>query len=87
VLLLVDGRHGLKDSDFEIMEIFDLSAVVYQVVLTKADKVKPAEAAARLAETKAKVARRVAAHPDVLFTSSENGTGIPELRAELAALA
>ncbi|MBP6819368.1 MAG: YihA family ribosome biogenesis GTP-binding protein [Ferrovibrio sp.] len=87
VLLLVDGRHGLKDSDFEIMEIFDLSAVVYQVVLTKADKVKPVEAAARLAETKAKVARRVAAHPDVLFTSSENGTGIPELRAELAALA
>ncbi len=86
VLLLVDGRHGLKDSDLDIMEIFDAAAVVYQVVLTKADKVKPAEAAQRLAETRAKVARRVAAHPDVLFTSSEKGSGIPELRAELAGL-
>ncbi len=86
VLLLVDGRHGLKDSDLDIMEIFDASAVVYQVVLTKADKVKPAEAAARLAETRAKVSRRVAAHPEVLFTSSEKALGIPELRAELAGL-
>jgi GTP-binding protein len=87
VLLLVDGRHGLKDSDLEIMEIFDASAVVYQVVLTKADKVKPEEAAARLAETQAKMSRRVAAHPEVLLTSSEKAIGIAELRAELAALA
>ncbi len=87
VLLLVDGRHGLKDSDLEIMEIFDASAVVYQVVLTKADKVKPEEAAARLAETQAKMSRRVAAHPVVLLTSSEKSIGIVELRAELAALA
>lgn len=87
VLLLVDGRHGLKDSDLEIMEIFDASAVVYQVILTKADKVKPEEAAARLAETQAKMSRRVAAHPVVLFTSSEKFLGIIELRAELAALA
>lgn len=87
VLLMVDGRHGLKPADEEVMQVFDDAAVVYQVVLTKLDKVKPAEQAARLAETSGRIARRVAAHPVVLATSSYAGLGIAELRAELAMLA
>ncbi|MFC3676081.1 ribosome biogenesis GTP-binding protein YihA/YsxC [Ferrovibrio xuzhouensis] len=87
VLLLVDGRHGLKPGDEDIMKLLDRSAVIYQVVLTKADKVKPAELEKVQAATAAALSRHVAAHPVIRVTSSAEGTGIAELRAALAALA
>lgn len=86
VCLLVDSRHGLKTGDEDIMTLLDKSAVIYQVVLTKADKTTPAELAEIKAATAATLSRHVAAHPIIRVTSSEAGTGIPELRAELAAL-
>lgn len=86
VCLLVDGRHGLKPGDEDIMKLLDKSAVIYQVVLTKADKTKPAELERVKAATAATLSRHVAAHPVIRVTSSEDGSGIPELRAELAAL-
>jgi GTP-binding protein len=81
--LLIDSRHGLKDVDLEAMEAFDLAAVSYQVVLTKADKLKARDIIQVTAETMKKIARRPAAFPRVLATSAEKGTGIPELRAEI----
>ena len=86
-LVLVDSRHGLKDSDTEMMGMLDKAAVSYQVVLTKADKVKAAPLAALVEATTAAVARRVAAHPEIMVTSSAEGTGVAELRAALAELA
>lgn len=86
-VVLVDSRHGLKDSDRDMMKMLDKAAVVYQVVLTKADKLKPAEVDAVHARTLEEIRSRVAAHPTLIVTSSEKGTGIPELRAELASLA
>ena len=83
--LLIDSRHGLKDVDLEAMEAFDLAAVSYQIVLTKADKLKPRDVVQVTAETVRKIARRPAAFPRVLATSAEKGTGIPELRAEIVA--
>ena len=82
-LLLVDSRHGLKDGDREMMDMLDKAAVVYQIVLTKLDKLNAAEAAAVQERTAADIVRRVAAHPHLLLTSSEKGQGIPELRAEI----
>lgn len=67
------------------MEAFDLAAVSYQIVLTKADKLKPRDVAQTTAETLRKIAKRPAAFPRVLATSAEKGTGIPELRAEIVA--
>lgn len=87
VCLLIDSRHGLKEIDTEIMTLLDQSAVNYQIILTKADKVKPAEAAKVAGEVLAAIRRRPAAHPTVLTTSSETGEGIADLRAALAALA
>jgi GTP-binding protein len=87
VCLLVDARHGPKDVDREIMTMLDKAAVVYQVVLTKADKTKPAELSACAAATAAELKRHVAAHPETLVTSAEASIGIAELRAELASLA
>lgn len=87
VCLLVDSRHGLKPGDEDIMKLLDQSAVVYQVVLTKADKASVAELAKVRAATDAALKRHVAAHPVIRVTSSQEGTGIAELRAELAALA
>jgi len=81
--LLIDARHGLKPVDAEAMDAFDEAAVSYQILLTKADKLKPAEAEAVVARTAAQVARRPAAFPRVLATSAETGTGIPDLRAEI----
>ncbi|MCW0232330.1 MAG: ribosome biogenesis GTP-binding protein YihA/YsxC [Ferrovibrio sp.] len=86
VCLLVDSRHGLKAGDEDIMTLLDKSAVIYQVVLTKADKTGSQELAAIKAATAETLKRHVAAHPIIRITSSETGAGIPELRAELAAL-
>lgn len=87
VLLLIDSRHGLKPHDNEVMDTLDTSAVTYQIVLTKADKIKPTELAEVAKAVSAAIAKRPAAHPDVIATSSETGLGIDVLRAEIAALA
>jgi GTP-binding protein len=83
--LLIDSRHGLKDVDKEALDAFDLAAVSYQIVLTKADKLKASEVEAVTAKTLAAIAKRPAAFPRVLATSAEKGSGIPELRAEIVA--
>ena len=81
--LLIDARHGLKEVDKEPMDALDKAAVSYQIVLTKADKIKPAELAKVIDSAQAAIRKRPAAHPVVLATSSEKGLGIPELRAEI----
>ena len=83
--LLIDARHGLKDVDTEALDTFDVAAVSYQIVLTKADKLKAAEVEDVVARTLGAVAKRPAAYPRVLATSAEKGTGIAELRAEIVA--
>ncbi|HEX5377478.1 MAG TPA: ribosome biogenesis GTP-binding protein YihA/YsxC [Phenylobacterium sp.] len=83
--LLIDARHGLKEVDKEPMDAFDKAAVSYQIVLTKADKMKPAEVEAVRLRTEAAIAKRPAAFPRVIATSSEKGAGLPELRAEIMA--
>jgi GTP-binding protein len=85
VYLLVDARHGLKSVDIEALEALDLVAVSYQIVLTKADKLKAAEVEKVTAETLKAISRRPAAFPRVQATSAEKGFGLPELRAEIAA--
>lgn len=87
VILLVDSRHGIKKNDLEAMALLDRAAVVYQVVLTKSDKIKPPQLARLVSETEAALAKRVAAHPLIVATSSEKNRGIDELRAELCNLA
>ena len=69
------------------MEVLDEAAVNYQLVLTKADKIKPTELAEIALATAAVIAKRPAAHPEIIATSSETGFGIEILRAEIAALA
>ena len=78
--MLVDSRHGLKPVDVEIMDMLDSAAVNYQLVLTKADKVKPTVLAEVLRQTAERSARHPAAHPQLIATSSETGEGIAELR-------
>ena len=85
VLLLIDSRHGLKPVDLEVMEMLDKAAVSYQLVLTKADKLKPTQAAAVLAEVSEAASKHPAAYPELLSTSAEKGFGIPELRAAVVA--
>jgi GTP-binding protein len=86
VYLLIDARHGLKDTDDGVLATLDRAAVNYQAVLTKADQVTATDLAARLDATRAALARHPAAYPDVLATSARNGAGIPELRAGIARL-
>jgi GTP-binding protein len=86
VFVLVDARHGLKPVDLGILDILDRSAVSYQLALTKVDELKKGAAEDRIRETEELIARRPAAFPRVLATSSRTGAGIPELRATLARL-
>lgn len=86
VFLLIDSRRGLMPADRDVMELLDGAAVNYQIVLTKADKVKSGEIAELTGEIETELKTRAAAHPVVRATSSEKGFGLPELRAEIAAL-
>jgi GTP-binding protein len=79
-LVLVDSRHGIKDIDREVMTMLDEAAVSYHLVLTKADKNKASDLAQIEAETVREAAKRPAAHPEVIATSSETGLGIERLR-------
>lgn len=87
VCLLIDSRHGLKDTDREAMALMDEAAVAYQIVLTKCDKIKAAELEKLLVKTDKEIAKHVAAHPEILVTSSFKSLGIEEMRATLATLA
>lgn len=87
VFLLIDSRHGLKDIDREIMGMLDTSAVTYQVVLTKGDKLNVFKLKAVREAIEAEIKTHPAAFPTVLTTSAEKGHGISELRAGIAALA
>ena len=84
VYLLIDARHGLKPPDAEAMDALDEAAVSYQIVLTKADKLKPAQVAAITEATLKAVSRRPAAFPRVVATSAESKLGLAELKAEIA---
>jgi GTP-binding protein len=87
VLLLMDARIETKPADRAAMDLLAEAAVAYQLVVTKADAVKPPQLAKRVEEVQAIARKRTAAHPLVLVTSSETGLGMAELRAEIASLA
>jgi len=87
VCLLIDSRHGVKDSDRGTMKNLDAAAVSYQLVLTKTDHLKHAAVARAVAAAEEVARKHVGAHPIVLPTSSETGFGIPELRTEILAVA
>jgi GTP-binding protein len=86
VYVLIDARHGLKDADETVLKTLDTAAVSYQIVLTKADQPKAAELEKRVSELTAVLAKRPAAFPEILTTSSRDGSGMPELRATIARL-
>ena len=83
VYLLIDARHGLKSVDKEALDALDLAAVSYQIVLTKADKIKAHERVSVAEATLKAISKRPAAFPAVIVTSAEKGAGLPELRAEI----
>lgn len=81
VLILVDGRHGLKDSDEELMSLLDEAAVSYRIIVTKVDKVKDPSQEKRNAAIKDVLKKHPAAYPDIHLTSSHKDIGLEELRA------
>lgn len=84
--VLIDARHGIKAVDEEILKLLDRSAVTFQTVLTKVDKINRAERDAVIAQVKGALAKHPAAYPEIVVTSSEKGEGIETLRAIIATL-
>lgn len=82
--VLIDARHGIKAVDRTIMKLLSETAVAYQIVMTKADKISVKALEAVHSEVEREVAKAPAAFPVVITTSSEKKTGIAELRATLA---
>ena len=82
--VLIDSRHGIKPVDEEIMQLMDRSALTFQVVLTKIDKIKQPEQEKVLLQVRKKLAKHPAAFPELIITSSEKGEGIATLRAVIA---
>lgn len=86
VFVLIDGRHGVKDVDRDMLRQLDRAALSYQIVLTKRDEVKKSAIEPTLAAAQAVLREHPAAHPDVIFLSSHKGDGLTELRAAVARL-
>ena len=84
--VLIDTRHGIKAVDEEIMSLLDSSAVTFQAVLTKADKVKEKDQEKVLKQVREKLSKHPAAFPEIVLTSSEKGDGLAEMRAIIAGL-
>ena len=84
--VLIDARHGVKAVDEEILALLDRAAVTFQVVLTKADKVKDKDRDRVLAQVRAALSKHPAAYPELIVTSSDKGWGIETLRALIAGL-
>ena len=84
--ILVDSRHGMKPVDEEIMQLMNKSALAFQVVLTKLDKIKDHERNQVLEQVRSKLAKHPAAFPELILTSSEKGEGLATLRAVIAGL-
>ncbi len=84
--VLIDSRHGVKPVDDEIMSLLDKSAVTFQVVLTKADKIKDAARPALIEGVSRALAKHPAAFPELIVTSSEKGDGIETLRAIISGI-
>ena len=84
--VLIDTRHGVKPVDDEIMTLLDRSAVAFQVVMTKADKVSQAVQEANIDQVRGSLSKHPAAYPEMVVTSSEKGDGIETLRAIIAGL-
>jgi GTP-binding protein len=87
VALLLDARVEVKESDAAVMDLLDKAAVTFQIVVTKADGLKPPALARKLAAVRTLARAHAAGFPEVLVTSARSGTGIPEARAAFAALA
>lgn len=86
VLILIDSRHGLKESDIHLMKLLDKAAVNYRIVLTKADKTGAKSLGDMRGKIETVLTKHPAAHPLVLASSSESGAGLEELRAAIIAL-
>lgn len=83
---LIDSRHGVKDVDHEIMTLLDRSAVPFQVVMTKTDKLGPNALSPVLDQVREALQKHPAAYPELVVTSSEKNQGIATLRAIIAGL-
>jgi len=81
VFLLIDGRHGIMDTDTEMMKLLDVTAVTFQVVITKIDKSKKDQLNKALEITKKKMSQHPTAYPEILITSSKTKEGISQLQA------
>ncbi len=86
VYVLIDARHGVKEADKPALDLLRTAAVSHQIVLTKCDQLSAKDLAARIANLSAEIGKSAAAFPDILATSSREGTGITELRAAIARL-
>ena len=83
VFLLIDARHGVNKVDEVVMIMLDRAGVSYQIVLTKADKLKESEQKEVFEKTLAQGKEHVACYPEIILTSSEKGQGIPELKGAI----
>ena len=85
VFVLIDARHGIKKNDQDVLDLLDRAAVSYQIVLTKIDKIKPQAVRRLMDQTAENIAKRPAAYPDLVATSSQTSTGIDDLRDAVTA--
>jgi GTP-binding protein len=83
VFVLVDAQVGPTKLDHQMLDWLSSVQLPYRIVATKADQVKPSR---QLAQRRDVAADLGLATTDIAWVSAEKGTGIPELRMEVAGL-
>ena len=86
VFLLIDGRRGIKDIDLNFMKNLEKFAIVFEVIVTKIDKLDYKKARKLVLEIEKINSTFTTAFPRVILTSSINGLGLDKLRAEIFTL-
>jgi GTP-binding protein len=81
VFVLIDSRHGLKPNDHDVFKILNEAAVSFQIILTKVDQISAGALRQTVTAVRQGLAAYPAAHPDILPSSSREGTGIPRIRS------
>jgi GTP-binding protein len=86
VYVLVDSRHGLKDSDVQMLTFLTALGQSHQIILTKTDKISKKALEDLRLEVEQRSIQFPALHPEVHAVSALKKDGVQTLQQAISAL-
>lgn len=82
--VLIDARHGIKDTDKDMLRLMGEAAVPTRIVLTKADELKKDDGQKLISKITPLLKKYPAVHPAPILTSAHGSEGLDDLRTAIA---